>query len=227
MTTAGPFQKHSAMQGKTKTSVSKLQWYYTKLRKGLFLHGLRNRLARIGIDIEPFYWVEEEVEPCPAPHIKGDASIYTVKILEGSKLDAVKHMYSEDEYRAFISGAKEDHLCVYLECDKKIVAYTFIEFNKVSHKKRVFNLKDDEAYLFKMETRFSHRGKNLAPYLRYQAYKLLKEKGVKRKYSITSYFNKSSIRFKKKLNSQHRALYMGIVIFNKYFWNVKLRSFNA
>ena len=27
--------------------------------------GIKNRLARIGLDFMPYYWVEEETTPCP------------------------------------------------------------------------------------------------------------------------------------------------------------------
>jgi DNA modification methylase len=101
----------------------------------------------------------------------------------------------------------------------------FIEFNDFEVNGRTFEIKPNEAYLLNMWTFHGYRGRNLAPYLRYESYKLLNKRGRTFKYSITDYFNKSSIKFKNKLNAKHLYLYLSIVLFRKYKWNFTLKKY--
>jgi hypothetical protein len=43
------------MEGNKKGVISRFKLIYTLTRHGLFLHGVRNNLAKIGIDIMPYY----------------------------------------------------------------------------------------------------------------------------------------------------------------------------
>ena len=124
-----------------------------------------------------------------------------------------------------VKGFNNGQLCIGLEHEKNIAAYTFVELNDFTFNYRTFELKNNEAYLLNMWTFHGYRGRNLAPYLRYKSYQLLKEQGRDVKYSITNYFNKSSIKFKNKLNSKHLKFYLSIVLFKKYHWNFKLKEY--
>ena len=86
-------------------------------------------------------------------------------------------------------------------------------------------IKENEAYLLNMFTFNSFRGKNLAPYLRYYCYRYLENRNITIKYSISNYFNKSAIKFKKKLNSKHLILYVNIELFKKLQWHFVLKRF--
>ncbi|MDO5981722.1 GNAT family N-acetyltransferase [Flavivirga spongiicola] len=206
-------------------TISSTRRYWSIIRNGLFLFGLRNRLARIGLDIKPYYWVEEEVEACDEPIINGDASEYKVRYLNLEEIKLIAKDKPKEHLTDMIKGFENGQLCIGLEREKEIAAYTYVELNDFVFNKRSFKLEQDEAYLLNMWTFHSFRGKNLAPYLRYQSYQLLKEKGIHKKYSITEYFNKSSIKFKKKLNSKHLTLFLSIVLFKKYYWNFTLRKY--
>jgi len=202
-----------------------LQRYWSAIRHGLFLFGIRNRLAKIGFDINPYYWVQEEFTECPEPIIKGDSSEYTLRYLD---IDAVKLITNQDinfDREEMIEGLKNGQLCIGLEHNKEIAAFMFIELNDFVYSNRIFKLKDNEAYLLNMFTFHSYRSKNLAPYLRYQSYQILKSQGRNVKYSITQYFNKSSMLFKNKLNSKHLKLYISIVFFKKYYFNFCVREY--
>jgi len=203
--------------------ISKIDRYWGIIRNGLFLFGLRNQLAKIGIDITPYYWVQEETEPCSEPIIKDDAT-YTVRYLNQEELKKVCNLKPGEDYDKMMEGVEKGQLIIGLETNHKIAAYTFVELNDFDFKGRKFELGPHEAYLLNMWTFHEYRGKNLAPYLRYQTYRLLQEKGLSTKYSITNYLNKSSIKFKNKLNSKHLFLYLSIVLFKRYKWNFKLRN---
>jgi hypothetical protein len=109
--------------------------------------------------------------------------------------------------------------------DGKIAVYMMIETKAYNYKQRSITLNDNEAYLLGMYTFEDFRGMNLAPYLRYKSYKLLQEEGRDRLYSITAYFNQSSLRFKKKLGARHLNLKMYIGLFNKLEWNFVIKKY--
>ena len=100
-----------------------------------------------------------------------------------------------------------------------------VSLNDFIYKKTTSTFADNEAYLLNMWTFDAYRGKNLAPYLRYQCYLLLNNMGKDVSYSVTAYFNKSSIRFKNKLNAKHLKLYMYVGLFKKYHWNFLLKEY--
>ena len=200
--------------------------FWNIINNGLLLLGLRNRLARIGIDITPYYWVQEEAEPCKEPVIKDNVKDYVLKYLTKEDIQLITSQVPKILGDDLIKGFNNGQLCIGLEHEQNIAAYTFVELNDFTFNKRRFKLKDNEAYLLNMWTFHDYRGRNLAPYLRYKSYQLLKEKGRDVKYSVTNYFNKSSIKFKNKLNSKHLKLYLSIVLFKKYYWNFKLKENN-
>ncbi|WP_181363967.1 GNAT family N-acetyltransferase [Algibacter marinivivus] len=207
-------------------SSSSLKKYWNVISNGLFLFGLRNRLEQIGININPYYWVEEEFAPCMEPRIKNDTSKYTLKDLSLKEVELVIEHHSAKDKAKLIKGFKNGQLCVGLENNGEIASFMFVEFNDFEHRGRAFKLKPNEAYLFNMWTFQNYRGKNLAPYLRYQTYRMLEKKGIDVKYSITQYFNKSSIKFKNKLNSKNHYLFLSVGLFNIFKWNFTLKKYS-
>ena len=206
------------MELKKRPNIVKRYWII--INNGLFLFGIRNKLAKIGLDIDPYYWVQEEFEPCEEPQIKGNTSEYHVRYFDVEEIKIIAGNVAKELTKDIRSG----QLYIGLEHKGEVAAFTFIDVNDFVFKRQLFKLKDNEAYLLNMWTLHSFRGRNLAPYLRYQAYKLLEKRGRHVKYSITQYFNKSSIKFKKKLNSKHLKLYISIALFKKYHWNFLLRT---
>lgn len=205
--------------------ISAKQRYLGVIKNGLFLFGLRNRLALIGFDIKPYYWVQEEITECKEPKIKGDSSDFLVRYLNADEVKLIANSVPKNLGKGFMEGINNNQLCIGLEHKNEITALMFIELNDFDFNKRAFQLKSNEAYLLNMWTFHSFRGRNLAPYLRYQSYQLLKEQGRDVKYSVTEYFNKSSIKFKQKLNSKHLILFVNIILFKKYYWNFKIKEY--
>lgn len=200
--------------------------FWNIINNGLLLLGIRNRLAGIGVDITPYYWVQEEAEPCKEPIIKGNTKDFVIKYLTKEDVQLIATQVPKTLGDDLIKGFENGQLCVGLEHENNIAAYTFVELNDFTFNYRTFELKNNEVYLLNMWTFHGYRGRNLAPYLRYKSYQLLKDQGRDVKYSVTNYFNKSSIKFKNKLNSKHLKLYLSIVLFKKYHWNFKLKEYN-
>jgi hypothetical protein len=76
-----------------------------------------------------------------------------------------------------------------------------------------------------MYTMDDFRGKNLAPYLRYKSYEILKELGRDKIYSVSVLFNSSAIRYKEKLNAKNLKLILYIELFKKLKWSITLKNY--
>jgi len=203
----------------------RIKWFWNILKNGLFLFGVRNRLATLGFDFNPFYWVLEGVSDCVPPKIKGDLSDYEVVKLNLKEIETIKKKFVGPDPITGIMNFHDQLQHIGLKHKGEIVAFVFIELYDFDFKKKVFHLKENEAYLFNQYTFEAHRGKNLAPYLRYQSYLMLQDMGRNRIYSITQYFNRSSKRFKKKLNAKNLQLFMYIILFNKYHYHFLIKNY--
>lgn len=205
----------------------RIKWFWNILKNGLFLFGVRNRLARIGLDFDPFYLVLEGASLCESPKIKGDPTEYELVQLNLEEIaDLRNNIIGSDRITAIVDF--HDKLkCIGLKHKGEIAAFMLIELNDFNYHRKGFKLKENEAYLFHMYTFEAHRGKNLAPYLRYQSYLMLKDLGRDRIYSITQFFNKSSKRFKKKLNSKDLQLFMNIILFKKFHYHFLIKTYDS
>lgn len=194
------------------------------IKNGLFLQGVRHAFAKIGIDIMPYYWVEEEVISTESPKLRTD-QLFTFKTLSKDDLGAIiaetDSITEKKIHQSFADGQE----CVGLTHEGQIAAYMFIELNDFEIKNRKFKLNANEAYLLNMFTLNDFRGKNLAPYLRYACYRHLENRNIASKYSVSNYFNKSAIRFKQKLNSKPKKLYVNIELFKSIQWNLVLKTY--
>lgn len=195
------------------------------IKNGLFFQGVRHAFAKIGIDIMPYYWVQEEVTLTETPKLRTD-QLFTFKPLEKKDLSNViieADSITENKIHQSFANGQE---CVGLLHESEIAAYMFIELNDFEIKNRKFKLNVNEAYLLNMFTLTNFRGKNLAPYLRYACYRHLEKRQITTKYSVSNYFNKSAIRFKEKLNSKPQKLYVNIELFKSIQWNLVLKTYS-
>lgn len=213
------------MSIKESRKISRVKRFSNVIKNGMFLYGVKNRLSRIGITIMPYYWVQEEYEPCAEPQIKGDASEFKVRELNLDELMFVSKGIDNLRLDLLEKEYKECSLCLGLEHNNQIAAYMIIGDKDVNCKDKIFPIKNNEAYLSSMWTFHEYRGRNLAPYLRYKSYQVLKEQGRDTKYSISEYFNKSTIKFKNKLNSKHLQLYVYCDLFGKWKKHYLLKSY--
>jgi hypothetical protein len=194
----------------------KLKWFWNILSNGLFLFGIRNRLARVGLDFDPYYWVLEGNMDYEAPKIKGDDKDYEVIELSLEEITEIRKNIVGNIVNSGMPFFNDQQKGIGLKNKDQIAAIMLIELNELYCHKRKISLKENEAYLFYMYTFEEHRGKNLAPFLRYHSYLMLQEMGIERIYSITQYFNTSSKNFKKKLRAKNIALYINIALFGRY-----------
>lgn len=202
----------------------KFQLLLIRIKHGLFLMTVRNLLVRVGLNIGPYYWVLEGANIDEEPKIKGTKENYDVSFLT---LDDIKNLESTSfvSLPNLIARYESGVRYTGLKHKGETAAFMSISHNDFTFRKKVFKLKDNEVYLSNMYTYQSFRGKSLAPYLRYQSYQLLKKEGVEYIYSVTDYFNKSSQKFKKKLNAKPLTLYFAIILFKKYHKTIKIKDY--
>lgn len=191
-----------------------------RLRYGTLFEALQYRLASVGIIIAPYYWIQEGLNDIAPPPIQTGFDDYTfdffgpdeIKLIAASKT----WDYSEDK---LLARLKTGWKCFGAKYRGEIVAFMWIAFDEWFIKKHRVKLSNNEAYLLEMYTMKPYRGRGVAPYLRYQSYRFLKETGRDRFFSYSDFFNHPSIRFKQKLDAQFLKIGLYVELFNKYHWN--------
>lgn len=203
----------------------KVQMVFTRIRHGLFLFTLQNFLGRIGLDIRPYYWVQEGKQEFEEPKIRDDFKDYCIEQIGTDEIDIMDNIMGLDVDQ-LKKDLKEGQLCLGLKHRDEIAAVTFVQPNTFIFRHREFKLQENQAYLLNMYTFQSHRGKNLAPFLRYHCYRYMEKQGKDSFYSITSYFNKSSRRFKEKLHAKNLKLLLYVGLFKRWHWNFVLSDYD-
>jgi hypothetical protein len=196
-----------------------------RMRHGTLFEAFQYRLSRIGIVVAPYYWVQEglDLERLQGSYDAlegfsfGPFGSDEIKVIAASK----SWNYTEEELLSWLSSGKR---CVGAKCQGEIAAFMWIECDECNCQYFTFKLQQNEAYLFDMFTMKPFRGKGLAPFLRCQSYRILKDIGRDTIYSYTDYFNVPSINFKKKLNAKVLKVGLYVEFFKKYRWNIFLKS---
>jgi hypothetical protein len=208
-----------------KSNISLFKKIEYKFKHGLVLQSIRNILTKVGINIAPYYWVQEGLTETEEPQIDGNVSDYTLGFLETGdlmKIAASIPGYSAD---ALLADLKAGHLCLGLKYNSEIASFMWINLKDCSYMPVKIILNSDEAYLTSMYTVESFRGKNLAPYLRYKSYEILKKMGRTKIYSVSEFFNSAAIRYKEKLKAKNLKLVFYLKLFNKLKWSFTLRTY--
>lgn len=175
----------------------------------------------------PYYLVQEGLFDEGEINLKPKLEPCTTGFLEPSD---IKGLLVNPE-ASYISDTLEKRLnegsrCFGIKYKGELTAYMWCDFFKCNIGSFSLPLKDDEASLFDARTFKAYRGKNLAPYLRYQLYKHLAQMGRTRLYSITSIFNAPALNFKKKLRARPLRLYLCIDFLGKYQWTFHIKDYN-
>lgn len=216
---------NSPRQNNLKTS--SLNKILIKVRYGLTLQGIRYLLRLIKIEISPFYLFQEGINFTEMPEIKGIKNDYSYELLgpgDMKEIGAINdYGYSEEKLLKLLEAGEQ---CLGIKHNNEIAAFMWVKFNEINYKSTHITLENDEAYLWFMYTRNSYRGNNLAPCLRYQSYKMLKEIGRDKLYSISDSFNSPAVTFKKKLNAKKLKLILFVEFFKKFQQSYTLKSYS-
>jgi len=212
---------------KKKKELSLKQKIGIKIRYGMVLQVIKNRIGRMGIEILPYYLYREKVSVvAEMPKIKGNVSDYQFEFLGQADMKTISESnsgFNEEEYLGFLA---DGGICLGMKLGNQIAAFMWINIKERGFKETIIPLKSDEAYLWNMYTMESFRGMNIAPYLRCKSYEVLKGMGRGKLYSISEYFNSPAVKFKHKLNAKRLRLGLYIKLFNKYHWDLTLRFYS-
>jgi hypothetical protein len=197
-----------------------------KFTHRLVLKYIFDRLAEVGFKVMPYYLVQEGLVNEEELEINPKLELCFSSVLEPSDIEAT---CAKPEV-SFAVGQIQESVAMGCQCfgiryNGDIAAYMW--YNLRECHPLSLPLGEDEAYLFNAYTFKEYRGKNLAPYLRYQLYQHLESIGRTRLYSITEFFNTSAIKFKKKLKVRSLRLCLLIGLFKRYEWNIPLKNYNA
>lgn len=192
----------------------KLKMLRSRAKNGLLILTFQNALMRIGIDIDPYIVTQESLDYSNVPEIRDDKKKFIFKELDS---EVIRNHYQLIGMNDCALGdlLNSNHSAYGLYYGDQLAAYMMARFGDYSFKSKSFSLKSDEAYMCGAYTYEKFRGKNLAPYLRYKCYEELNEKGITKCLSITQYFNKSSLKYKAKLNAKYKGIYLYLELFRR------------
>ncbi len=132
---------------------------------------LLHLLEKMGVKIVPYYITREylhaDAKSCPEPGLKPDGCSF----LSQSELETLYAVPALNGLRAEMQTWKDDCLCFGLRHNEETVAYVWCNLKRCNSNLIDFPLEPDEAYIFRARTLHAYRGRNLAPFLRYQLYK--------------------------------------------------------
>jgi len=194
----------------------------------LVLRFLFNKLRYTGIHIIPYYLTQEHLNHELKPNIEAEQGPVVVSLLSPKEMET---MYAELASKGLALNrailAKHRCECFVLKVKEEIVASSWCDLHWCHYEFLSFPLKEDEAYLCNAVTLNSYRGKNLAPFLRYEIYKYLDQIGRTKLYSITEYFNTPAKKFKEKLGARQLKLVVCIRFFKRGIWNITLKKYRT
>ncbi|MBL0714609.1 MAG: hypothetical protein JJV98_13000 [Desulfosarcina sp.] len=196
-----------------------------KLKYSTFLRILFDVIAKFGLRVTPYYVVREGIWGNGLSNLEEELEGYKLCFLDEDDMGPLSRLrvgaFSEDQ---LTQRLRDGHFCLGLIKDGEVVAFNWANPHESSGNLCRFPLKADEGYLYDAYTVHAYRGKRLAPYLRYQSYRTLSQKGMTRLYSISDAFNTPSIKFKKRLNARFVKLGISIKLLNRREYNFTLRQ---
>ena len=208
-----------------KSRMGYLKYVRSRIQHSPFIRTILDVLAKIGIEIDPYYLVAEGLFDDTIPHIEAGSYEYELGFLSPKDMKAISaipnRIFSEEQ---LLLRLREGKICFGAKHRGNIAAFTWCDLDECHYKGYKFPMKTDEAYLFDAYTLDSFRGKGLAPYIRYQLYKELEKTGRMNLYSISERFNLSSIRFKKKLNARLVGQGLCVLLFKKWRFSTRLKK---
>ena len=182
-----------------------------RIKYGLLTQEILDRLGKLGVRVTPYLLVDES--PGALLDFEVKATACTMRPLLPDDMPLIVNMPGRKRKPDQISTRLNEADCLGVFVGDALAGYTWSRYDRIassSGRIELYRLGPNEAYLFDMFIDKSFRGMALAPLLRHCLYQRLLAKGIRIFYSITSYFNRSSRRFKAKLGAQELELRVGL-----------------
>lgn len=187
------------------------------IKHGLAAQTVLDRLNRIGPKLDIFYLViEGDCQEDPAWAIK--FLEYETRQLTSADIPEMARIHPWDNLDALTARMRDGQVCIALYHNNQLAAFNWANLEKCVHEPYTFDLDPDAAYIYDAFTLHGHRGKDLLPFLRCETYKFLKSIHRHRYFSVSEFFNKPSIRFKKKLQSNFDKLFVTVSFDRKKYY---------
>jgi len=187
-------------------------------KHGLVTMRLLHKLGKLGLKIELYYvhvGRESDLEGCEQ-RWEQEFPEYEAGFVGVEDMQETASCESWLTEAMLVGRLERGLTCFAIKHHGRIIAYLWSAFEIIDGTAYKAKLKENEAYLFNAYTDPEYRGKGLAPLMRNQCYKALKDRGVDVFYSVCDYFNTPSVRYKKKMNARVHKLGLFVAIGNKY-----------
>jgi ribosomal protein S18 acetylase RimI-like enzyme len=193
-------------------------------RNGLVTFRLEKRLRRLGLDLNLFWLFREGATA--DEHSPTDLSKrYPSSILDSADLESATAYESWHTVESFQSRLNEGHVCIVVKDAGRVIGFTWANPQDVHDSACNFPLESGQAYLYDAYVAPAYRGKGLAPYLRKECYRHLRQLGFKSYFSISDYFNTPAVRFKKKLRAIPVRLFLKVAVGRRFQRTWVLRDY--
>jgi GNAT superfamily N-acetyltransferase len=180
--------------------------FRNRLRFGLTMQEALDRLARFGVVIYPYYFVDEPVRP--RMELERPEGLEFRRIDPGAA-HLLAHLPERPRDEEKIRSVMAFATCIAALEHDEIVAYSWYtqhHLKGVAGLDPIAPLPPDCAYLFDMFVCRRARGRQVAAQLRNHVHGLLSAKGVRHTISVSLLFNRSTRKFKAKLGAVETEL---------------------
>ncbi|MBN2845556.1 MAG: GNAT family N-acetyltransferase [Deltaproteobacteria bacterium] len=195
------------------------------VNKNPFLRRLYDASQKI-LHVSFFYIVREGLTDDGRLNVKPKIDSWDVVFLKPSDIkDLSENPEVPESTDLLLERLTNGYLCIGIKHRGEIAAYMWCNLRECRERYVRFDLRKDEAYLMDARTFSLYRGKNLAPYLRVELYRHLRQMGRTKFISITDYWNTPASRFKKKLHAKPQKLFVWVKFLMKYERAVLLKRY--
>ena len=197
--------------------------YYDKglLRSRAIPQFVLDVAEKLKIRIVPYYLVLERPGEVPSKPDPG----YEFSALGPDDAHVIASLSRQEGRTELLKGHMiKGRRCFGIRYRGELVAVCWIDLDICGfwgHK--IFRLEADEGYFFGMYTAEPHRGKGLAPYLRYRCHEVFSDLGRTKLYSISERFNTPSLRFKEKLGGRIEGSGYFVELFGRWRFGARPR----
>ncbi|WP_297693914.1 hypothetical protein, partial [uncultured Eudoraea sp.] len=112
-----------------------------RIKNGLILYSIRNLLTRIGLDIYPYYWMQEGLYKIDKPPIKGEFNDYSIEYLSLEDVERISDILADSSGAELVKRFKNGEKCIGLKHAGNVAAFMCIEFKDFRLLDRLFELK--------------------------------------------------------------------------------------
>jgi GNAT superfamily N-acetyltransferase len=197
---------------------SKSERFGNLLKHGLVLEAVLQRLKKIGIEINILSFLKENINEGMGVGFAARFKSYTVGPLTSEDMESIATQRGWRDAAYYRSELAAGKLCFGAKLDNQLASFTWVNLKECKYSGIIRPLKDKQAYIYDSYTFPAFRGRGLAPFVRNECYKALDQLGIKTLYSVSSYFNKPAITFKKKLGATSLRIEIQIVLLKKFRW---------